>query len=368
MSESDGLHARARAFIEATARGAPPPEPFDDLALAIARFQAARIPAVARLARARGVDLGAARDAAAIPAVPADVFRLARVAAHPASEDVRVFRTSGTTSGARGAPALPTRAPYELAALAWGRALLWPDRLGAAGPGRTRVAALAPHPSEAPDSSLSFMIDLFAAALDPGAAWLVRGGELDVAGLASVAAAARAGGEAVLVLATSFALVHLLDRSAGHDLTLPPASRVMLTGGFKGRSREVDAGALRAAVAAAFGVPEGALVGEYGMTELSSQLYEGTIAGAGPAGVYLAPPWLRIGAVDPVTLAALPDGTEGIARIVDLANVDSAVAILTADRVVVERGGVRLLGRAPGAPPRGCSIAIDEMLGREAGP
>jgi hypothetical protein len=26
--------------------------------------------------------------------------------------------------------------------------------------------------------------------------------------------------------------------------------------------------------------------------------------------------------------------------------------------------GVELLGRAPGAPPRGCSIAADEMLER----
>jgi hypothetical protein len=27
-------------------------------------------------------------------------------------------------------------------------------------------------------------------------------------------------------------------------------------------------------------------------------------------------------------------------------------------------GAVELLGRLPGAPPRGCSIAVDEMLGR----
>src|SRR5262249_55418295 len=116
----------------------------------------------------------------------------------------------------------------------------------------------------------------------------------------------------------------------------------------------------------------------YGMTELSSQLYEGTVVSATARhGVYFAPPWVRVTAVDPVTLAPAPAGAEGLARIVDLANVDSAVAIQTADRVRVlgealnlsDRGpivttGVELLGRAKGAPPRGCSIAVDEMLER----
>ena len=69
-------------------------------------------------------------------------------------------------------------------------------------------------------------------------------------------------------------------------------------------------------------------------------------------------------AVDPETLAPVPRGEVGIARIVDLANVDSAVAIQTADRVRVTADGVELLGRAPGAPPRGCSIADR----RDAGP
>lgn len=145
----------------------------------------------------------------------------------------------------------------------------------------------------------------------------------------------------------------------------------MQTGGFKGRSREVPAGELRRAIAAAIGAPESHVVSEYGMTELSSQLYEGTLAAALGApvpgveaapGLYAAPPWVRVAAVDPVTLSPLPEGEIGIARIVDLANVDSAVAVQTSDRVRVTGRGVELLGRAPGAAPRGCSIAMDLML------
>jgi hypothetical protein len=370
-AHSDACHARVRAFIRASLRGGsvgPPPEPFDALALDLARFQAAHVPAFARLVRARGVDLHAAQSAAAIPGVPTDVFRLARVAVHPPACDIALFRTSGTT-GPRGEHPLRTTETYEAGALGWGERFLWPD-------GRALAAiVLAPPLAVQPDSSLGFMLDRFARALDGPASFHVHldgAGEavLDVEGVGRAAAQSRSEGRPALVLATSFALVHLLDRAGDLDLRLPAGSRVMQTGGFKGRSREVAPEALRHQVAAAFGVPPALVVAEYGMTELSSQLYEGTLAAAlagQPAarhGLYLAPPWVRVTPVDPIALAPVAFGEEGIARIVDLANVDSVVAVQTADRVRLAEDGVELLGRLPGATPRGCSLAVDEMLGR----
>lgn len=368
VAESDALHARARAFITASLGGAPPPEPFDALALDLARFQAASIPAFARLVRARGADLVSARDASAIPAVPTDVFRLARLAAHPAPLDTALFRTSGTTQGARGEHPLRTTATYALAALGWGERFLWPD--GAA----LAAIVLAPPAAEQLDSSLGFMLDRFTRALAGPSSFHVRispSGEasIDLDGIARAAASARSLGRPVIVLATSFALVHLLDQAGALDLRLPERSRVMQTGGFKGRSREVAPDELCDQVASAFGVPQAHVVGEYGMTELSSQLYEGTLAaalgrpGVARRGLYVAPPWMRVEAVDPETLAPVSPGEVGVARFVDLANVDSVVAIQTADRVRVTEAGVELLGRLPGAVPRGCSIALDEMLG-----
>ena len=372
--ESDGLHARVQAFLRAAiVDPARTPESFDAIAVAHARYQAAHIPAMARLARARGIDLASATRAAEVPAVPCDVFRLARVAAHPTEDDVAVFRTSGTSQGreARGEHALRTTATYELGARLWAQRLLWPDTT------RLRVIVLASPIAEQPDSSLGFMLDRFATLLG-GGSFHLRDGALDAAGVAASAASARDADEPALVLATSFALVHLLDarRDLGLDLRLPRGSRVMQTGGFKGRSREVAPDELRAAVSETFAVPEAQVIGEYGMTELSSQLYETTLAAAlgkwpvdeARHGVYAAPPWVRVTAVDPLTLAPLLDGEIGIARLVDLANVDSAVAIQTADRVRVLPGSsgnhsIELLGRAPGAPPRGCSIAVDDMLG-----
>jgi acyl-CoA synthetase (AMP-forming)/AMP-acid ligase II len=368
--QSDRLHARVRAFMRASLEG-DSRESFDNLALSIARFQAARVPALARLVAARGVDLYAARRAGDIPAVPTDVFRMARVAAHPSSADARLFRTSGTSQGAaaRGEHPLRTTATYELGALLWGRRMLFPDRA------RMGVIVLAPPAHEAVDSSLGFMMDLFASALGGSASFAVRGGALDAELVERACQGARASGDPVVVLGASFAFVHLLDSSEDFLYSLPPGSRAMQTGGFKGRSREVDPPLLRRRIAAALGIPEAHVVGEYGMTELSSQAYEATLAAALGAlperrwqdharpGVYFAPPWMRVTPVDPESLLPVPPGEVGIARIEDLANVDSAVAVQTSDLVRAEGDGVELLGRAPGAIPRGCSIAIDEVLG-----
>lgn len=137
----------------------------------------------------------------------------------------------------------------------------------------------------------------------------------------------------------------------------------MQTGGFKGKSRDVSAPELRREVARSFGVSERAIVAEYGMTELSSQFWEATLVDeTAMHGVYLEPPWARVVPVDPEALVPVPDGRIGIARIEDLANVDSAWAVLAQDRVRRVPGGFQLLGRAEGAPARGCSIALDEML------
>jgi hypothetical protein len=161
----------------------------------------------------------------------------------------------------------------------------------------------------------------------------------------------------LLVAGTSFAFVHLLDGLGARSLPLPAGSRVMTTGGYKGKSREVDPAELREALGRTFHVPTTSVIGEYGMTELSSQFYEDPITRAD-----VEPPWARVVPVDPETLQPVPLGLEGIARIEDVANVDSAVAVLTQDRVRRVPGGFELLGRVPGAPPRGCALAMDILL------
>ncbi len=360
---SDALHAEVRAFAAGDST-----RNFAELAREIAEFQREFSPGFARLVARHGGSLARVED---IPGVPTDTFRLTRVATHPPAEDVVRFLTSGTTSGERGAHALRTLETYHAVALAFGRRALL-----AAGSAERHVVALAPRIDDPPTSSLGHMMALFMADFerehgDVRAAqrWLIDDRGVNVSGLEHAVSQARSAGAELLVLATSFALVALLDALNGRTLLAPGQTVVMQTGGFKGKSREIPANELRSSVARAFGISEPHIVSEYGMTELTSQLYEATLPGSelnaekeGRTGIYYEPPWLHVIPVDPVTLAPIEEGEIGIARIVDLANVDTAIAIQTQDRVRRVGGGIELLGRTPGATPRGCSLAIEEFL------
>lgn len=366
VTESEALHARVRAFAAAPDEH----ESFEALALAIAHYQARHNPGFARLVRARGREL---TSVDAIPAVPSDAFRLTRVATHAEALDVVKFVTSGTTGSERGIHPLRTTATYEALAAPFGHRAL------RTGTSPCTVVALAPRLSDPPSSSLGFMMALFMREFDgrpltdesvgfdwrADERWLLSELGPDLQGLARAAEIAAARSEPLLLLATSFALVALLDALSGAALPLPAGSVVMQTGGYKGRTREVPAAELCESLARCFGIEEHAIVSEYGMTELSSQLYEGTLPGGslyGSRGVYIEPAWLRVTPVHPVTLQPVAAGETGLARFVDLANVDSAVAVITRDLVRRRDSGIELVGRAPGAPPRGCSLAIEAFL------
>jgi hypothetical protein len=386
---SEALHLRVRAFAQhalepGTARvsratpGAEPgeAETFERLALDIARFQARFGAASARLYRHHGARL---ESLASVPAIPADAFRLGRIAVHPETADVARFFTSGTTGGA-GCHAFRTLDTYRELCVAWGRRALL-----AATPRCTAIALAPPFEPER-RSSLGFMMEQFMRELDgrgldgggfdPLAAgrWLLASGRVDVEGLRRGASLAAERGEPLLLLATSFALVWLLDELAGAPLALPAGSRVMLTGGFKGRARSVNERDLAAALCQTFSIAPERLIGEYGMTELSSQLYDDGRHGSDGRSVFVEPPWLRVTPVDPISLSPVAEGEEGIARFTDLANVDSALNVLTLDRVRRADGGIVLCGRQAGARLRGCSLAVEVLAGwpgagaREAAP
>ena len=356
LDRSAALHARAQGFI---AQGEVD---FDAFACELARYQAAHAPGFGRLCAARGVDPAKLLRAADIPPVPTDAFKLTRVATFDEEHTVATFRTSGTTVGARGAHVMRDVATYDAGALVTGRRWLargWQEAVP--------IVVLAPQPSVAVDSSLGHMcarfVEAFGEAAKPEETWLIDGEVIDVSAFDERVARALARRQPMLVLATSFALVHLLDALGDDVFKLPPGSRVMQTGGFKGKSREVAASELRQLLARTFEIPAASIVAEYGMTELSSQFYEQTLFGDAKHGLYAEPPWARVVPVDPETLDPVAEGDIGLAKIVDLLNIDSAVAVLTQDRV--RRTGAsefELLGRAPGAPSRGCSIAIDELL------
>ncbi len=340
---------------------------FGRLALQVFAHQFSLNGAYARYCTRRGITPGTLDDWRRIPAVPTAAYReLPLVAGDPAAAQA-VFRTSGTTGGTerRGAHYVLDLRLYHASLLAAFRALVLPD--GA----RLPLLSLIPPPAQVPDSSLSHMAGVLLDRLDgTGSGWFAGTDGLDEVGLARRLRQAESDGVAVGLLGTSFAFVHWLDalEARGERFALPPGSRLMDTGGYKGRSREVEPAAMRSAYERLLGIGSAFQVNEYGMTELLSQYYDAAlrdavevISGAHPRRK-LGPPWLRTLVVDPETLEPLPPGETGLLRHVDLANLDSVLAVQTEDLGREVDDGFLLLGRATGAAPRGCSVAADLLL------
>jgi hypothetical protein len=295
------------------------------------------------------------------PALPTDVFRFRRVAAHPKTQDLRVFRSSGTTSADRSTHVYRDLSLYDLASRVAARHMLFPDVE------RIRLILLAPREEEAPDSSLGYMLARFAEWFGSQRAWVWHDGALDLDQLTELLHEAEKAGEPVALLGTSFAFVHAEDGLGKRRFALPPESRLMQTGGYKGRSREVEPAALLHAIAERYGIARPFIINEFGATELSSQLYETTLreqidGRPGPRRLW-APPWVRATPVDPDSLEPVEDDTVGILRIDDCANLDSVCCIQTADLARRVEDGIAVLGRSTGATPRGCSLAADLALG-----
>jgi len=308
-----------------------------------------------------------------IPAVASDVFRHAALFCGEVSEATHVFRTSGTTSGRRGEHWLRELGVYHTSALRQIDRWLLPD-------GPRPALMLAPHPSEAPDSSLSSMLGLIGEERARGEvtfAWAQ--GRLDVEGALAWLSARASAGEPVQVLGTSFAFVHVLDALAerGERLRLPAGSVVMPTGGTKGKTREVHPAEIEDGLVEGLGVARSHVVVEYGMTELGSQFYDprlGELLAGSPTAPpavegtrLIGPPWCRVGAQDALTGRSVEPGEVGLLRFFDASNLDSVLVVQTSDRGRIlhasEQGDVfELIGRSPTAPPRGCSLTIEEVM------
>jgi Acyl-protein synthetase, LuxE len=358
------LVERIDRFLSSSPSSRPAGETFEDLALAAFAFQFERIAPYRRLCETRGATPGTVADWRQVPPVPTAAFRALVLAAAPA---VEVFRSSGTTGGQeeRSVHHQPFPDLYRRAIDASFPDFCLPAAAGVGGP--LPILSLVPTREQVPDSSLSFMAEHVLARWGGPESTTAFARGVEVAKARSWAAGRQRERRPALVFTTALALAQWLDFLDRQDLRfrLPAGTVVFETGGFKGREGEVTRQALLDRLAARLGVPAQALVREYGMTELSSQCYTRVLAGGDPD-LFVAPAWVRVRVLDPVTLAEAPAGAPGLLAIFDLANLGSAVHLLTEDLGVAEGPGFRLLGRAPGAALRGCSLTVEE-LSRQGG-
>jgi hypothetical protein len=336
---------------------------FTELALQLAAAQYESVPIYRAwcdhaLGSVRLDDLDDWRD---VPALPICAYKQARVAGH--AVDAATWTSSGTTGAATSTHILGSLAQYDASLLYGCRRALVPDGV------RPLCLQLAPNAAEAPQSSLSHMLD--SARLElcvDGGTFVDASFKVDPRGAWSALDAAAGGDQPVLVLATSFALVQLLEATADEQpVRLPPGSRLMDTGGYKGRTRELTRGELLELVGERLGIEPAWCENEYGMSELSSQAWLGTIARSvgqplsDTAGRW-QPPWFRTRVVDPLSLTEVANGDEGLLVHHDLANVWSCAAVRSEDWGRRLGDSYELLGRAPGAELRGCSLQLEDVL------
>jgi hypothetical protein len=296
-----------------------------------------------------------------IPALPTTAFKSVDLAC---GTPEKVFLTSGTTQGGarRGRHLVPRLELYRTGATAHFRRMVLPDRVA------PRIVGLLGSPATLPDSSLTQMVEWLRIDVAGGdGEYLVDASGFDAARAADRIAELARDGRPLCLIGVRVLFTSLLDhcRAARRVLELPADSRIVDTGGAKGGRTLSDAGFL-AACWSVLGVAGYFCINEYGMTELCSQYYDDVLstrfAGENRKRRKLGPAWLRTMAVDPATLAALPDGEPGLLCHFDLANAGSVLAVQTEDVGIVEQGRVKLLGRAPGAEPRGCALALADLL------
>ncbi len=276
--------------------------------------------------------------------MPIESFRPARPPdARP--EGVRRFRSSGTTAGGdlRSAADFSAAgiAAYREGALAAFAAMLTQLGVGAEVPG----ISLIPPVTDWPESSLAQMV-----------AWIAE--ERVVRYVESVPPDLAT---PVWVFGTAFHFVNSID--AGLGTKLPPGSLIIETGGTKGKSRSVERGALYEDLERVFGVPLERIVSEYGMCELASQAYDW---GRLEERVFRFPTWVETGvATGPGVVEATGIGllVVGDPKRIDVLG----AAIRTEDMAeVFADGSFRLLGRARGAPLKGCSLLAEEIVAKRS--
>lgn len=326
-------------------------EPFDfgETALAIFRRQYEHCAPYRRYCDARGKNPETVADWRQIPHLPVTAFKHARIYSG-AGEPAHYFQTSGTTAGPelRGRHFFETLDLYAACARPIFKRFVMPDR------DRLPMLMLAQTPAENPHSSLSWYLAQQGEAFGSSVTWCVGPDGLKLAELQE--ALARAEGP-VALLGTAFAFVHLVD--SGLKARLPKGSRIMETGGFKGKSRAVEREELYRLIREALG-PDVACINQYGMTEMSSNCYTQQLTTGSPRKA--GPDWVRVRMLHPETLEEVEAGQPGIVAIADLANLYSCAFLLTQDIGVQHPDGFEVLGRAPGAEARGCSIAMDQFL------
>jgi hypothetical protein len=356
---------------------------FNDLALRLFQLQYLNNLPYQLLCQRRGINPKHVSLWQDIPSLSTQAFRELELTGLSPEERQWVFYSSGTTGQkpSRHWHSSSSLQLYETSLIPpfKNHLLVWDQDRTSSATSATRgpelqvpMIILTPPQNQAPHSSLVHMwatvrklfgdaTSVFTGRADTSGAW-----SLDLEATRSALARAERSNQSVFVLGTAFSLVHLTDHLLQNkaQIHLPPGSRILETGGYKGHSRTVPRQELHRLIIECLGVDASNVVCEYGMCELSSQAYDWVAAALIPAGVepfsnqrvFQFPPWARGRVVSPETGREVDEGQTGWIQVFDLANAWSVLAVQTEDLAIRRGSGFELLGRATQAESRGCSL------------
>jgi anaerobic magnesium-protoporphyrin IX monomethyl ester cyclase len=345
-------------------------ERFNRLALEVFTLQFKSIPLYRRYCEKRGIRPEKISSWEEIPALPTDVFKVMELSMFP-SQRVRTFVTSGTTK-----PEERGRVGYDEGGLRLmdatieeaATSFLFPDGR------KTKILILAPSPEMAPHMIMAYgmnrLKDYFGL---PQSRFLVGREGFEVETLLKELRSSEDESVPVTICGGSFGFVNFFDycREKGLRFKLPPGSRTLDAGGFKGRSREAKREEFIRECEEILGIEKEYSVNLLGMTEISSQFYDSTLRnfhlGLALPMAKINPPWTKTVVVDPETLKPLPAGETGLLKHFDLANRGHILAIQTDDLGRMTPEGFEVFGRSKEGEAKGCSLTIDEMTRIEKG-
>lgn len=333
-------------------------EPFNELALRLFKYQFDHNLAYQHYCQHLGKTPRFIKQWQAIPAVPINAFKQATLSCIATDQCERVFMTSGTThADLKGKNYHPNLEIYDLS-----MRLFFEQRFMKTKEKR-HMGILFPTPQQLPHSSLAHYLDLALRHFGtPESQHFISEQGLDKKAFIQTLSTVEKQQSPYALLGASYSFVHIFDLLAKENLRfrLPQGSQLFDTGGFKGQSRELELKDFYDQMHFYFDVPPSHCTNMYGMTELSSQLYDD--GNESLPSVKSGPHWTRVRIIDPLTNQEVPAGEPGIIVHYDLANYNSVAALMTEDVGIHVSSGFQLLGRAQGADAKGCSLAMETFL------
>ena len=220
---------------------------------------------------------------------------------------------------------------------------------------------LTESPVEKPNSSLIYMFETIRKKLKLNSnIYFIQNDQLQISALNEALNNACLNQIPILLAGTAFSFVNLLDSNIS-NFKFPANSALMETGGFKGKSREISKPELYKALSEKFNLPNYALVGQYGMSELNTQYYDSSfiLKNEHEKNRYKkAPPWAKNLILNINNLKQeVQIGETGLIAHYDLANLDSLAFVLTGDLAIKKEDNYfELIGRASNLALKGCSL------------